>query len=314
MLEVRDAFNYLPSGALDLSTAEGMPGLGIAFGVGTGEGAPGIMRFGGGNEAIGDIQRVANTAVANVVQAISPRSAVTVLGAFGNSHFFDNSDNCSGSQTAPSLINSDETSVEGGYSRLVSRRDQIATVVAYQIFRFPYCTGGELRNEVFNIRWSRTISGRMRFVVGAGPQHTNLQFGTAQESWSLSGRALLHYQFERTSLVVGWIKYTSSGLGYYAGADTQLARLSLRRPIRRRFDLITFLGYAHNKRLQTATGVDYGFKTDNEGTAGIILRRHFGGPTTFSRLTHSTTRRSIFPAAQSVAALVAAIRSCVIGA
>ena len=275
LLEVRDAFNYLPNGGLDLSTAEGMPGLGIAFGVGSGEGAPGIMRFGGGNEAVGNVERIANTAVANVVQAINPRSAVTILGAFGNSHFFD-SCTPSGTQSVTCLINSDETSVEGGYSRLVSRRDQVAGVVAYQIFRFPYNTGGQLRNEVFNIRWSRTISGKMRFVVGAGPQHTSLQFGTIQNSWSLSGRALLHYQFERTSMVLGWIKYTSSGLGYYAGADTQLARLSLRRPFGRSFDLVTFFGYAHNKRLQTATAVDYAFKSDNEGTAGIILRRHFG--------------------------------------
>ena len=275
-VEVRDAFNYLPNGTLDVSTAEGMPGLGIAFGVGSGEGAPGIMRFGGGNEAVGNVERIANTAVANIVQALSPRSAVTILGAFGNSHFFDSCAQTSGSQSVTCLINSDQTSVEGGYSRLVSRRDQLAAVFAYQLFRFPYNTGGELHNEVFNVRWSRTISGRMRFVVGAGPQHTNLQYGTVQNSWSLSGRALLHYQFERTSLMLSWIKYTSSGFGYYAGADSQLARLSLKRSIRRRYDLTAFFGYARNQRLQTATAADFGFKTDNEGTAGIILRKHYG--------------------------------------
>jgi len=275
-LEVRDAFNYLPQGAFDLSTTEGLPGYGIALGVGTGEGVPGIMRFGGGNDEVGDISRLANTAVANVVQAISPRAAFTILGAYGNAHFYDNCQTGSGSQPVTCLINSDETSVEGGYARLVSRRDQLAVVYAYQLFRFPYNTGGEVYNQVFNIRWSRTISGRMRLVVGLGPQYTSLKFGVIQNSWSLAGRALFSYRFERTSLALSWIKYTSSGLGYYAGANTQTARLSIRRPLGRAYDLTAFLGYTRNERLQSPTATDYDFGNDNEGTAGVILRRHLG--------------------------------------
>jgi hypothetical protein len=103
-----------------------------------------------------------------------------------------------------------------------------------------------------------------------------LRFGTTQNSWSLAGRALLDYRFERTSISLGWIKYTSSGLGYYAGADTQMVRLSVSRAFGRTYNVRAYLGYSRNQRLQAATPIDYDFNNDNEGTAGIIVRRHIG--------------------------------------
>jgi hypothetical protein len=116
----------------------------------------------------------------------------------------------------------------------------------------------------------------MRLVIGLGPQYTSLKYGQPTNNWTVSGRALLSYQFQRTYLSLSWAKFLSSGLGYYAGADTQTVRLSLRRPIRRTYDLSVFLGYSRNVRLQSATAIDYNFGDDNEGTAGFILRRHIG--------------------------------------
>jgi len=266
-LELRDAFNYVPDGTFDLSTTEGMPGLGIAFSVGTGEGIPGITRFGGGGEAAGDIPRLSNTAVADVVQAINPRSAVTLVGAFGNNHYYDNT---------AGLIDSDQTTVEAGYSRLISRQDQVAVIYAFQLFRFPYNTGGEVYTHVFNVRWGRSISGKLRLILGAGPQYTDLQFGGNYPSWALSGRAILRYQFQRSSLAATWDKFTSSGFGYYAGANTQIARLTYRRSLGRTVTVIADLGYLHNQRLQSPTITDLNFNSDNEGTAAFILRKHLG--------------------------------------
>jgi len=278
-LELRDAFQYVPDGAFDTGgLAGGTPGLGIAYGLGTGEaegGVPGIMRFNSLNDVVADIPRLANVAVADVVQAISPRSAFTVVGAFGDSHFFDNS--CSQPATAPGcLINGDQTTVEGGYSHLISRRDQIAGVYAYQLFRFPYNTGGEIYNQVFNLRWSHTITGRLRLIIGLGPQYTDLQYGVASPQWSLSGRASLRYQFAHSSLVASWEKFTSAGSGYFAGADTQVARLAYRRPLGRTFVVTTDLDYSHSQRLQAPIGTDYTFNNFDAGSAGIVVRKHIG--------------------------------------
>jgi len=282
-VKVRDALTYVPDGSFDLGTAGGFPGPGIATGgLGTGEeggGLPGSHFFGtGAFEAVGDIPRLANTAIVDVVQAINPRSAFTVAGAFSNAHFYDNCTNISSNNNlAPvCLINSDQTTVEGGYSHLISRHDQIAGIYAFQLFRFPFNSGGEIYNDVFNVRWSHTITGRLRLIVGAGPQYTQLQFGGSYPRWSFSGRASLRYEFAHSSLVANWEKYTSEGSGFFAGANTQLARLAYRRSLGRYYSLLVDLGYTHNTRLQSfvANGISAG--SYDTGSAGAILRRHLG--------------------------------------
>ncbi len=171
---LRDSFSYLPDGAFQIGAFGGMPGLGLAsgtMGIGTQGGAlPGTI---GSSQlgSIGDIPRLSNTAVLDAVQAISPVSAITVAGGFSNAHFYDPTE-------PPLLVNSDEVTLQGGYSHLVSRHDQIGAIYGFQLFQFPQTAGGQIYNHVLNVRWSHTLSGRMSLIVGAGPQYTDLQ--TAQ--------------------------------------------------------------------------------------------------------------------------------------
>lgn len=282
-ITLRDAIAYVPDGSFDLGTAGGFPGLGIATGgLGTGEeggGLPGSHFFGtGAFEAVGVIPRLANTAILDVVQAINPRSAFTVAGAFSNAHFYENCASVSslGGQPAVCLINSDQTTVEGGYSHLISRHDQIAAIYAFQQFRFPFNSGGEIYNDVFNLRWSHTISGRLRLIVGAGPQYTQLEFGGSYPRWSFSGRGILRYEFGHSAVVATWEKFTSEGSGFFAGANTQLAGLAYRRPLGRHYSFTTDLRYAHNSRLQSFIGNGISAGSYDTGSAGIIVRRHLG--------------------------------------
>jgi hypothetical protein len=280
-LEVRDAFSYIPDGSFSTGAVGGIPGLGVALGgMGSGEaggGLPGILGLNNsGGEVVGNIPRLANTAIASVIQAISPRSAFTLMGAFGNTHYFD-SGNCSGpvSLQTSCLLNSDETTVEGGYSHLISRRDQIAAVYAFQVFRFPYSTGGEIYNDAVNLRWSHTITGRMQLILGVGPQYTDVKLGVTRTQWSLSGRAIVRYQLEHSSLAVSWEKFTSAGSGYFGGANTQVASLAYRRSLRRTYVGTVVATYSHNSSLQsglfTTSATAY-----NEGSVGAILRKHIG--------------------------------------
>jgi hypothetical protein len=268
-VKLRDSFNYLPDGSFDAGVAGGMPGLGLALGgLGTGEGLPGLGHFGkGAFGGIGSVARLANTAVVDAVQAITPRSAVTAAVGFSNAHFYHNTED---------LINSDQTTVELGYSHMISRRDQLAGVYGFQLFRFPFDTGGEIYNNVFNLRYSHTISGRMRLIIGLGPQYTDLKLGGSEPHWSLSGRATLRYEFRHSSLVAAWEKFTSPGSGFFAGADTQVARLAFRRPVARSFEVQTDLGFSHNHRLQPPGGGGVDVNSYNEGFASLILRRHMG--------------------------------------
>ena len=106
---------------------------------------PGTQRFGTGQlGSIGDIPRLANTAILDVVQAINPLSAITVAGGFSNAHFFDPTN---------TLLNSDQVTAEGGYSHLLSRHDQIGVLYGFQLFQFPQDTGGQIYNHIVNVRW-----------------------------------------------------------------------------------------------------------------------------------------------------------------
>ena len=263
---LRDAFSYLPEGAFSLGFGD--PGLGLATGrIGGGEALPGFHNS--SNGSVGLVPRLANSAAIDIVQSTSPRSAFTVVGAFSNAHYYDNT---------LDLINSDQTTVQAGYSHLLNRRDQIAGVYGFQLFRFPQGTGGQVQNQIFNLRWSHMISGRMSLIAGAGPQYTSIQFPGAPDTThvSVSGRVHLSYRYPRTTLMLAYEKYTSAGSGFFAGADTQRARFGVKRELGRTLDLFGDFGYSHNKRLQPFSGAGVEGNRYNEGFLGMILRKHIG--------------------------------------
>jgi len=272
LVTLRDAFSYLPDGSFSMGSFGGAPGLGLAAGGmgtgGAGGGLPGIHLFGGGQfGAVGDVPRLANTAILDAVQALSPVSAITVAGGFSNAHFYDPTN---------TLLNSDQITAEGGFTHLLARRDQIGGIYAFQLFQFPQNTGGQIYIHVVNLRWSHTISGRMSLVAGAGPQYTDLEQGGNIAHWSWSARVQLRYKFARSSMAVSYEKFTSAGSGFFAGANTQAARLGYKRPLGRTWDLYCDLGYSHNTRLQ---GVPFGgvaAASYDEGSAGAVLRKHLG--------------------------------------
>jgi hypothetical protein len=269
---LRDTFSYLPDGTFSIGTFGGAPGLGFATGgLGTGEAGGGLPGFNHGQlGSIGNIPRLANTAIIDAVQAINPVSALTVAGGFSNAHFYDRLD------VGDPLINSDQVTVQAGYSHLYSRHDQVGVVYGFQLFQFPQATGGQIYNHIVNLRYSHTISGRLSLIVGVGPQYTDFQVGGDSPHWSLSGRVQLRYKFAHSSLVATWVKFTSEGSGLYAGAETQAGRLGYKRSLGRTWEVFTDLGYSHNKKLETlglfgATGNSY-----DEGSASAIFRKHLG--------------------------------------
>ena len=268
---VRDAFSYLPDGAFVMGFG-GVPGFGFAnggFATGMqGGGLPGLNSFGGALGSVGNIPRLANTAILDVVQAISPTSAITVAGGFSNTHFYDPTN---------TLINSDEVTVEAGYSHLLNRHDQIGVIYAFQLFQFPQETGGEIYSQIVNVRWSHTITGRLRLVAGAGPEYTDLEEGGYYTHWSVSARVQLSYKFGHSSMFASYERFTSPGSGFFAGANTQAARLGYTRPLGRTWNFYGDLGYSHNTRLQSVA--DFGAvnaASYNEGSVGAVFRKHLG--------------------------------------
>jgi len=267
---LRDSFSYLPDGSFAIGTFGGAPGLGLAsgtLGIGLQGGAlPGTLN-GAQLGSVGNIPRIANTATLDVVQAFNPVSAITVVGGFSNSHFDD---------PTHTLINSDQITVEGGYSHLISRHDQIGLLYGFQLFQFPQAVGGEIYNHIVNVRWSHTITGRLSVIAGAGPQYTDLEEGGSYPHWSVSARVQLRYKYGHSSLVATYEKFTSSGSGFFAGANTQAARLGFKRPLGRTWDFYADLSYSRNTKIQSADFGAMNAGSYNEGSAGAVFRRHLG--------------------------------------
>jgi|HubBroStandDraft_4_1064222.scaffolds.fasta_scaffold10184_2 hypothetical protein len=278
-ITLRDAFSYLPDGSFQIGTFGGAPGLGLATAIGMGTGATGGGLPGINNSSsqtfngVGIVPRLQNTAILDAVQAITPRSAVTVAGGFSDSHFFD-SENCALGPTT-CLINSDQLTVEGGYSHLINRHDQLGVVYAFQLFQFPQETGGQIYIHVVNARYSHSITGKLSLILSVGPQYTELEAGGYYKHWSPSARGTLRYRIGHASLVATYEKFTSSGSGFFAGADVQAARLGYTRPLGRTWDLYADIGYTYNSRIQNSLfGAQAG--SFNDGFASAILRKHLG--------------------------------------
>jgi len=260
---LRDSFSYLPDGSFQMGFG-GNPGLGIAN-AGMSSSIPGFSN--GVQGAVGNIPRLANTAILDVVQAINPVSAFTVAGAFTNSHFYDPTN---------TFLNGDQYTVQAGYSHLFSRHDQIGAIYGFQLFQFPQVAGGEVYNHIFNVRWSHTITGRLSLVAGIGPQYTDLELYGPITHWSVSARAQLRYKFARSWLIAGYQKYTSPGSGFFAGADTQSAHVVYMRPLGRTWTAYADASYSHNKKLQDSVFGAQNATSYNEGSAGAVFRKHLG--------------------------------------
>jgi len=273
-ISVRDSFTYLPDGTFGIGAYGAIPGIGLArlggsSGIPAG-GLPGTLFFGSpGQGSVGLIPRLSNLVVADMVQSLSPRSAFTIAGAYSTSHYF---------QSGDALINSEQYTGEGGYSYMLGRRDQLGFVYGFQEFHFPLGTGGKVDANVINLRYGRTLSGRMSLILGAGPQHISIFFPGAGTNgrWSETVTAKLRYKFSSTSLTASYEKYTTAGSGFYAGANSQVARLGLMRPLGRTWVAYGDAGYSYHTRLQPFTGTGATGNHYSEGFVGAALRKQIG--------------------------------------
>jgi hypothetical protein len=276
-LTMRDSFSYLPEGSFGYGSYGGSGGFQLGLGsLNEGMGMLG-SGFGGhygilGSQQLGSLgqaPRITNVAVVDVVQGLSPRSSLTAAGSYGVVHFTDDSQG---------FINSRQAGAQVGYSYSISRKDQLALSYGFQSFHFPAETGADdVIAHVVQGMYGHRISGRMDLVLGAGPQWTRIRdplFGDTNRL-SVSGRFTLRYRFHDTSSVFSFERFDTSGSGFFAGAESNVARVELERKLGRRYTGNASLGFAHNQRLQSSllgvasTSYNYGF-------AGLALRRQFG--------------------------------------
>jgi hypothetical protein len=284
---VRDAFSYQPEGTF--GSAYGSVGA-------TGAGLSELGGFFGGSAlgSLGQVPRVTNLTLADAVETLSPKSAVTATVGYGFLHFLQNDP-----ETGSSFIGGSQISGQLGYSRVLGPHDQGAVVYGYQGFQFS--TGVTFHSNVLQLMWGHRISGRMDFLAGAGPQFTEINHFLTPVNFSptdtfppcilsssgvecprndlrisAAGQARLRYQFPRTALSLSYKHYLTSGSGFFAGAESDIATLDVTRPINRVWDAVADIGYSRNSRV-TPNGCTASLPADCPGVSADIYQYGFAG-------------------------------------
>jgi hypothetical protein len=243
---IRDSFSYLPEG--NFGAAYGSLGSqGIAS---LGDTAFGIFWGGSNLGTLGLVSRITNVSIADVSENLTPKSAVTAAGGYAVTHFYGTEPNPVPGGAAISLLNNTQISAQGGYDRILSPRTQVAIVYGYQGFDFASFTTS-FHSHVILAMYGHRITGRMDFLIGAGPQITDTTLGGTYSDRRLggAGRARLRYLFSRTSLDLNYQRFETSGSGLFAGAQTDLATLSVEHRLTRVWNVFSDLGYSRNSRL-----------------------------------------------------------------
>jgi hypothetical protein len=245
-LTLRNNFSYLPEGAFGFGSYGGVGGFpfGGALGGGGVGGFGGALHFFGVGQlgTLGNEPHLTNLSTIDIAQHISPRSSVTFTAGYGIGHFTEDSQN---------LVDSRQTAVQVGYNYVLSRKDQIGVLYGYQHFQFPG-GGNTFNTHLAHFMYGRAISGRMSFVIAAGPQVTELRdplFGNTNRITG-SGRVSLHYRFPKTNFALVYSRYNTTGSGFFAGAESDIIRVDVTHVLGRRYEGFADVGYSRNKRLQ----------------------------------------------------------------
>ncbi len=289
-LAIRDAFSYLPEGNFGAEYG-GIGGQGI-----TSVGASNFGAFWGGNTfaTLAEVPRVSNLTLVDISENLTPKSAITAAGGYAFTHFTGNPTPGTVPLVNNAFLGSSQVSGQAGYNRILTPHDQIALVYGYQGFDFT-AQGASFHSQVIQAMYGHRVSGRMDFLIGAGPQFTSLSLLTPITLTppcvstgvvpqcpiktlriGVAGRAQLSYRFTKSTLALTYERYETSGAGFFAGAQTDMAQLRWNRPITRTLTGFADLGYSRNSRLQPVSTSAVLANTFSYGFAGLGARRTFG--------------------------------------
>lgn len=296
---IRDSFSYLPEGnfgaAYGALGSQGIESLGSTA----------FSTFYGGNSlgTLGLAPRILNVSLADLSEYLTPKSAITAAGGYAFTHFYGGTvQNASLGLDTPAtvtFIGTSQVSAQVGYSRLMTAKTQIALVYGYQGFDFSVFDTA-FHSHIIQLMYGHQISGRMDLLIAAGPQLTligtpcavtDVILGNPHCSLNQSGTTAvgtipdlrigeagqfrLRYKFPKTMVTASYQRFETSGSGFFAGAQSDIARLSASRPLNRVWSVQTDLGYSRNSRLQVASeGIPA--ETYSYGFAGFAVSRFFG--------------------------------------
>jgi len=309
-LAIRDSFSYLPEGSFDFGAYGGGGAYNAGFGslgaamLGAGAFAAGNSAFvAGSNVSLGQVPRLTNLGLADVVENLTPKSALTLVVGYGLEHFYGGITSVTGVPENADFIGSREFTAQAAYDRVLTPKDQVALSYGYQGFDFS-TAGTAFHSNVIQAMYGHRISGRLDFVISAGPQFTHISsnepvctflglplnvppnqcvpfggtfvvFAEAANHIGAAGRVSLRYRFPKTSFALSYQRYDTNGSGIFAGSESNIVQLDVQRPLSRVWNIFSDFGYSKNDELQLA-GSAVNATSYTEFYAGVGLHRQFG--------------------------------------
>lgn len=268
-LSLRDSFSYLPEG--NFGGVYGSEGSLVSASLGN----PSFGAFFGGTQtgAFGLAPRLINVTMADVSETLTPRSSVTAAAAYAFTHFYGKD-----FSTGTPFLGMKQISAQAGYDHTVSAHTQLALTYGYQGFDYSVA-GLAFHSHVLQGMYGRRITGRMDFLIAAGPQltfinshsavcsdpalpanvlcellgQTLLPVTTKTTRLSAAGQVRLRYKFPRTAMDLSYQRYETGGSGLFAGAQSDIVNLNFTRPLNRVWTGFFNVGYSRNARLQQLT-------------------------------------------------------------
>jgi hypothetical protein len=299
---VRDTFSYLPEGAFGFGSfgGAGAFGAGSLPGLGSGSGT-GIFS----NSSYGVIgTQVSNMAIADITEYLSPRSSMVLTGGFGLTDFLSTPKSASFCPANVSCyFNSQEVIGQAAYNHQISRHNQIAFVYAYQQLHFPGTSAGSLNVDLVQIEVGHRISGKLDLLLGGGPEWVHrsqpqeeflgtiptglpctntsvlLPCVTVKSSFVTgSAQVSLRYRVSAlTNFSLTYMRFVSSGSGFFGGAKTDTGRFNINHAFGRHWTGLLDTGFSHNSALLGATSIAAGAATSySYWYFGGAAHRHLG--------------------------------------
>jgi hypothetical protein len=309
-LAIRDSFSYLPEGNFGFEAYggsgaynSGLASLGSSMLGASAFGGQTSSFNGGGGISVGQVPRLTNLALADIVENLTPKSSVTLSAGYGIVHFYGDITSLTGAPANISFIGSSEETVQIGYDRTLNPKDQVALSYGYQGFNFS-TVGTAMHSHVLQAMYGHRISGRMDLTLSVGPQFTHISdtafvctylgipvlispndcagiggslvgVGQSANHVGVAGRASIRYKFPKTSLALSYDRFNTSGSGLFAGSRGDTVVVSAQRPLSRIWDIFGDVGYSRNSRLQVG-GSSVNANNFSYTYAGVGLHRQFG--------------------------------------
>jgi hypothetical protein len=271
VLQLSDQFSYLPESSFgfggSLNTGLGYPGTGGTLGpVIPGAGSSYIP-----NQSIyGSVgPRYSNSAVVQLTYATSPRSSITMSGAYGLLNFVD-----------PGNVDNDMVTGTIGYNYTLNREDTIGIFYRFSSYHYPGQPQA-LGDHSINFAYGRKITGHLTAQFYAGPSFTTSRIATNGESssYGVNAGANLQYAFGNGGIGISYSHGLSGGSGVFTGASNDQINATFSHQLGRLWAGHLSGGYSRNSSLGFVNSSSLVY---NSYTFGGGLSRPLGRTTDFS--------------------------------